>query len=209
MRRCRKSKDLEKGKGPCLGTRAQERIPFPGLLLTEAWVFHPSFPLRGRWERLAIAKTRPLPSRSWLCTTRSSECVYAVRICNKGSKSPYYENLYIFFCLLQFRTKPMFFMLLKIGLRSHLGLLHSRLGNVGVYCSKPEPRLHTLPLCLRRLGEPTDSSIPGTPGWYFNALIMRRLHNIPQTAGRGSGTVRTGSRYQQNPNYRSIETSAP
>jgi hypothetical protein len=51
--------------GPCLGTRAPSgAFPFAGVVFTPTrGVIHPSFPLRGRWERtLKNGEQAPSPS---------------------------------------------------------------------------------------------------------------------------------------------------
>ena len=67
---------LERAKkwGPCLGTRApSSAFPFVGVVFTPTrGVIHPSFPLRGRWERtLKSGEQAPSPSLTTLLDSSS------------------------------------------------------------------------------------------------------------------------------------------
>ena len=58
-------KEWAKKWGPCLGTRApSDAFPFVSVVFTPTrGVIHPSFPLRGRWERtLKSGEQAPSPS---------------------------------------------------------------------------------------------------------------------------------------------------
>src|SRR5258706_16199290 len=56
-------------KGPSLGNESpKRRIPFPAFFSPGRGVIHPSFPLRGRWERPSqISKQAPSPSLGDSC----------------------------------------------------------------------------------------------------------------------------------------------
>ena len=61
----RQGKEQRKKWGPCLGTRAPSgAFPFVSVVFTPTrGVIHPSFPLRGRWERtLERGEQAPSPS---------------------------------------------------------------------------------------------------------------------------------------------------
>src|SRR5579859_671864 len=73
--------------GPCLGTRAPSgAFPFVSVVFTPTrGVIHPSFPLRGRWERtLKSGEQAPSPSLASLLDSSSEthqprEVVHALR----------------------------------------------------------------------------------------------------------------------------------
>ena len=63
--------------GPCLGTRApSDAFPFVSVVFTPTrGVIHPSFPLRGRWERtLKSGEQAPSPSLITLLDSSSETC---------------------------------------------------------------------------------------------------------------------------------------
>src|SRR5258708_39475577 len=84
LRRLRPELQVQWAKkwGPCLGTRApSDAFPFVSVVFTPTrGVIHPSFPLRGRWERtLKSVEQAPSPSlvtlldSSWETRQRSGD----------------------------------------------------------------------------------------------------------------------------------------
>src|SRR5258706_1562835 len=163
-------------KGPSLGNESpKRRIPFPAFFSPGRGVIHPSFPLRGRWERPSqISKQAPSPSLRDSC--RSSfgmrPLQYTMQlgdhfpISDPGSRIPLF--------LLLFRCPASLAWASVDVCQSLFGSVESRLGNQNLSPQRVTNRDSSTLLIYAQLLAIADAKSSRCAPWQLRTVNIRK-----------------------------------